>query len=872
LLRVNREIKMSIRCIVACFLCCIVNIGQAQDTCNITGSITAADTSGTILSLPFAQVLILNPTDSSIISYAISGKNGTYAVKVSCGQKHLIKVSLMGYKASFQLIEMKDNLFQSFLLEAQTFELGEVQIHGDRPMKTTGDTTAFSVNYFRSGEEQTVEDVLKKLPGIDVSESGEIKYQNKPITRVLLDGDDLTGNNYRLLTQNLSAELLGKVEVVKNYTDESILRGISETDDIAVNLQLKENRKAPVFGNLTGRSDFFSRYGVSTNLLSYKGAFKAVLIGEINNLGNNPSFFDEYRGGLDAGEPEFDAASLVGEIISSEILRSSDYTRNNSQYLSLNMVNRGEKLKFNNHISLADLEQRLSKFTYTKFFDEDSQELERMEFFTKETKLFSDKLNLEYQVSERKKFTYQGAFLLGKDDRDGNLNVNDKLLKDNLAGTTFQVANRVQYAQRFEGKSALILNMTHQRKEVEQQYDVSDNGLFPVTSRDSELNQLYKSPYDLLDASIKFVRKTIRWNLSLTGTFRYQDQKLSNRISATETLFDEQLRVRSVGWDLSPIIKYKFKNTVIGLRPGVKVFRNRIEYAGTEWITLLNPSLSIRRRLTSALKLDLYLQKNANVAELNTLFRNPQITSYYSTTQSDLVPFTKFSDFSMIANLSGESTSRLSTYFLSLLWLNQVNGINFQYEVSENSVSTVQRSGDGPRSFSLSAGFDTYITPISSTLKLSTSYNRSLVPLAFDELTANSMVVTNVSKVSLTTSPQSVVSVSIYYLKNISLSGISDRQTTGYDKLSVRLIFKPFQMLRFSMLAASYFTDDGEETHLLSTSLNYHIGKKLKLGIEGKNLLNRNDFLLRNADNRAVTFSGLRLFPRYVILKLTFQF
>ena len=325
----NNIIKISIPFMLIFF----IHVAKSQEKCLIKGKLT--DESGT--PIYGAQILLLNPADSSIVNYDISDEDGNYELDFVCSNQLLLKARSLSHMEKYAVLG--ENIFPfllDFELRERIFDLEEVIVNSDPPIKVQGDTTTYSVSYFTNEDEQTVEDVLKKLPGIDVSESGSIKYKGKSIDKILLDGENLVGSNYKVLSKNLSAHLLDKVDVVENYSDETMLRGIIETNEIALNLRIKENMKAPLFGKVEGGSNFYNRYGTLLNLLSYSERTKVVFLGQSNNIGNDPSGYEINKNEAFFHKPNLNVSFPASNYEPNSIIPRSNFIRNNSHYGSLN--------------------------------------------------------------------------------------------------------------------------------------------------------------------------------------------------------------------------------------------------------------------------------------------------------------------------------------------------------------------------------------------------------------------------------------------------------------------------------------------------------------------------------------------------------
>ncbi|WP_435522498.1 beta-sandwich domain-containing protein [Chryseobacterium indoltheticum] len=238
--------------------------------------------------------VILTDLQDNIITFVFSNKDGSFLLNTDKFGNFNLQISAMGYiskKFSVSIIkkgESKD--FKIIILETDKIkEIKEVVISRTSPIKIKKDTVEYSAKNFSNGTEQNVEDLLKKLPGITVLSDGKIKFGNKEVSRVMIENDDLFERGYQTLTQNMPSKPLDKVQVLKNYSKNKLLKNIEDSESIALNLTLKEDAKGKWFGNLLLASTSYKedmRQG-KLNLMNFTKRKKVYLLLNANNLGLN---------------------------------------------------------------------------------------------------------------------------------------------------------------------------------------------------------------------------------------------------------------------------------------------------------------------------------------------------------------------------------------------------------------------------------------------------------------------------------------------------------------------------------------------------------------------------------------------------------
>lgn len=177
--------------------------------------------------------------------------------------------------------------------------LDEVIIEAKKSIIIKKDTVVFDVSKFTNAFDKKIEDVLKKMPGIEVNErTGTIKYKGKPVETVTLDGDNLFGYNYVLGTKNINLSIVEKVEAINNYSENSLLKGIESNNKVSLNLKLKEN-KTNISGDLEGSLGFNNNAQLETNnqanLLSIAKKNKTFGVISHNTIGKNNTPYGAYK-------------------------------------------------------------------------------------------------------------------------------------------------------------------------------------------------------------------------------------------------------------------------------------------------------------------------------------------------------------------------------------------------------------------------------------------------------------------------------------------------------------------------------------------------------------------------------------------------
>ena len=197
-----------------------------------------------------------------------------------------IKISFIGFQQIELDLNLSEDFEKNFVLEEQAEALDEVEIVYEMPVTITGDTIVYNADSFNTGTEKKLGDVLKNLPGIEVNEDGTIEVEGKEITKITVEGKDFFDGDSKLATQNLPANAVGKVEVLRNFTEVGQLRNVTNNEDnIAINISLKSGKDKFWFGEITGGSGNDDTFLAAPKVFYYAKDLSMSLFGNSNNIG-----------------------------------------------------------------------------------------------------------------------------------------------------------------------------------------------------------------------------------------------------------------------------------------------------------------------------------------------------------------------------------------------------------------------------------------------------------------------------------------------------------------------------------------------------------------------------------------------------------
>lgn len=236
-----------------------------------------------------ATITVLNKKDSSLVTFTMTIRDGSFSLSnISYGEYRLL-VTHVGFHNVNKYFTISDSSRNVDLGNIEVSDkskvLEEVVLMAEAPPVTLiGDTIQYNAGSFKTKPNAVVEDLLKRMPGIQVEKDGTVKAQGQEVKKVLVDGKEFFGNDPKIATKNLPADAVDKVQVYDKQSDMAQLTGFDDgQSEKTINLKLKQDKKKGVFGKVNAGGGTDGRYQGRFNVNSFKGARQMSVIGMGNN-------------------------------------------------------------------------------------------------------------------------------------------------------------------------------------------------------------------------------------------------------------------------------------------------------------------------------------------------------------------------------------------------------------------------------------------------------------------------------------------------------------------------------------------------------------------------------------------------------------
>lgn len=279
-----------------CFCLSVLTSTQAQSG---RGSIKGIikDTTGESLSL--ASVMLLDPLDSTLLEYTQADVNGSFEFRSMSMRTYLLKINYISYLPLQIPIQLNSKELDLGILKLNPIskELFEVVIKAAKaPLMIKGDTIEYDASTFKVPQGSSVEDLLRKLPGMEVDAQGNITAEGKNVNRVTVDGKNFFGGDPKAATKNLPAEGISKVQVFTDQTEEEKITGRKRLNaDKAMNLELKDEFKKGGFGKIIAGVGTEKTKELKASYNKFNNKHQFAFVGSGTNTGRNGLSWNDYQ-------------------------------------------------------------------------------------------------------------------------------------------------------------------------------------------------------------------------------------------------------------------------------------------------------------------------------------------------------------------------------------------------------------------------------------------------------------------------------------------------------------------------------------------------------------------------------------------------
>lgn len=268
---------------------------SAQSKGSVKGKVVDAKTKEPV---EFAVVAVRNLADSTVEGTSAVDKNGDFVIGQLAAGKYDVLISFVGYQAVKRPLSITmDKLLVDLgtVLMEPGLNLREVTVEGEAiPITVKKDTVEYNAGSFKTQPNANAEELLKKLPGIEVDKDGNIQAQGQKVNKVLVDGKEFFGNDPKAATKNLPADAIKKVQLIDDKTEQAKNTGIDDGQrEKVLNLTIKEDKKKGWFGNAALAGGTSERYLGQMNMNHFNKEKQLSILFLSNNVNQSGFSYED---------------------------------------------------------------------------------------------------------------------------------------------------------------------------------------------------------------------------------------------------------------------------------------------------------------------------------------------------------------------------------------------------------------------------------------------------------------------------------------------------------------------------------------------------------------------------------------------------
>lgn len=875
-------------------------------TCSLVNAqtIKGTITDGENVAISNVNVLIKKAKNPKLIyQFTATDENGFYSIKLPVYlDSLLVEVTAVGYtseqKTSFNLKKEDYPLQLDFILQKASTSLKEVIIKAkEKPIRVKNDTTTYNPNSFRDGTEKVVEDLLKKLPGIKVEPNGQITFKGKTIKKMLLDGDDLFDNQYVVGSKNIDVEMVENVQAIEHYNENGLLKGISDSDEVALNLKLKKG-KTDLSGTVQIGYGVVDKYDSAVTGLVINNKTKNFGLISHNNIGKNNSPYT-FQSDINTVENLSDEALLSKVIINEGNLNSplddQKANLNDNFYFNFNTLNTLSK-KVTSRINLGFYNDKLirNNSTFTQFnLPNNSFVISENETLQKKPQILSANFQLLNKKSSKSNWEYLGKIRyqdIGFNSiSDNNNQLQSNSIKSNYFFTkhNFNFTTLINKNTGFIGSALYSLSNSPQKYNNTPGISIDNNAILPIlenNQRSTFKKEVVNVKFDLLSIFNDFKVLIQTGFNTIKNDF---DSSLTSLDANNEAFTNNNFRnnlVYSIAYPYAnSSIVYKKGKNAIKFNLGSQYYQQELKDDLNNTLTknerfVVSRGLKFLHNITRKTVIIAAYDYNEVAPKESNVYNGIVQTNYRSFQNNEpTLEFSNTNNYSMFFNYNDLFNLKRFQTILSYSTTN--NNYLTKTQINPTISTTTSFLAQTPtKNFNILISGEKYLHFIRTTLQINSNYtissysnivnNSALRAIESKNLNIDLQLRTGF-KTHINLETQTMYLNNIFKLKDSSPSYLNTLNQT------LKVIYNPKKNI-FATITLNFLSND------LSVNNNYLFvdseitytpkNKKIEYSIIAKNLTNNTTFQSVTISDYYKTVASQNLINRYIMGVVSFKF
>lgn len=600
--------------------------------------------------LPFANIIAKPKETAKNMAFAITDEKGRYLLTLQKNNLYTLSVTYMGYQPITTQFTATKNTLKNFTLQETKNKLDEVVI--ELPVSVKEDTITYNTSKFTNGKERKLKNVLKKLPGVEVDKNGGVTVQGKKVTTLLVDDKPFFGGGTKLGVENIPADAVDKVQAIDNYNEVGFLKNVSDSDKMALNIKLKEDKKRFVFGDVEAGKGNENYYKTHANLFYYSPNTTVNFIGNTNNIGEKTFTFKDYlsfSGGVNAvfsGNFNFKGGDFRQFLENNDILKTQHQfgAANVTQTVSSTLDISGYAIFSHTHNdSFVAQQNQYTKFTENK---KNSNSLKNG--------LGIGKLTLDYTPNDNEQWYFKTQVKQTNNNNKNivvsDINTTTNTINTNKDGEAIYINQNIEWHQKSSRKHTFsaLADYTYDKNSPNAFWQTTNpilQGLIPIDDSQNlfRIQQVKNNEQHYFNTTFKHFWVLNRNNhiySTLGSIYQYQQfstndfQILDNNSqnNFNQGGFNNQLNYNF--HDFFAGLHYKFKTGIFTFKQGAHLHRynwhvnQKSNFSKIKWNIL--PDFKAKIEFNKSKKININYNLKTNFADVSKLANQFYLQSYNS--------------------------------------------------------------------------------------------------------------------------------------------------------------------------------------------------------------------------------------------------
>jgi len=690
--------------------------------------------------------ITMKSAEGNILSYTSSNEKGRYTLSFPTKKPgSRLEITSLGFaKESIALTDQQQNY--DIVLSESSIALPTVKIKNRPELKMNGDTLSYKVSDFSDKQDRVLGDVLKKMPGIEMGADGKISYNGKAISNFTIDGDNLLDDKYNIATKSIPQGAVDKVQVVQNDQPVKMLRNKTNSEDVAINITIKDEAKLRLMGELSLGAGIPGKFDENASGMMFNKKYKGINYLKANNIGKNPADdlishnFSDYMSRLNKSKPD--------PFLSSGAAGVPDLPQNRYLFNQAALLNTNNLFNLKNDLQLKTniyymRDRQLRDYAKTTDITLPTGDIHYTE--NQHNVSHPDQLHIQATLNVNKdKFYLKNTLMADYNPTryQVGLLTNGIALDQQLKQRMFDVSNEFDYMNTL--KSGNIYTLYSYINGINRPEDLNispglNEGIFNGGANYQLLRQHIQMPTFFTNNYGTFKNLFGKFTQTLKAGFSYQTQQLQSTLTAVQNDQSEKPALgngtNNLDWTRQSAFvegTYEYLGDKLKATLGLPLTLQNFQYSDPQYqleedLTklLFNPRLSLKYQTGIEDFLTLSLNRKTELGDIDDIYRGAILRNYRSLYANN-APLSEMN--TGVAALSYNYRRAISMFFFSVqasyshINLNTISSSVLNDNLQQRIVLPFENNTNV---YNLSGSISKYLIPIRTTISggLNYAYN-----------------------------------------------------------------------------------------------------------------------------------------------------